>query len=1308
MTPTWNISDPGTDFIAKPAVRESFSGKTLLDLVLDNLRKSGMARRVLVRVGDRPDLIAKERSQFIREMKTKAREDVLRIVSARRGVTSFHNNPDGADEGTGATIVSREAKSIIAEDGGVSNVLLVASDLPTIPPRSIAELVRLHNREHNDVTVSMVVERDPSGHGRVVRYPLMFLGIHEGARTGPDTRGGTSGDLNARLVRGEIAVVRLPGARVPPKAPWAEYLVLQHDELEAIRRDGSVQVFHPLRGVVPGDMVKVDEALIISSRIDLRRGGGSVWDERSGHFLAIVEQSQIGDSAERRREISEVRVEGFEEPFSTDFLHSIRQRNVLCMVVTKRVFQRTIRDLDAPNYGRIVGLEGKQVIVANDLISRPDARIISVDGLQVDADLARSSISCVRLNGDAKGHYVLERHPGGEYYLPEVANKVAASAGRVGVFELPEGSAEGIDTRTDLRKLSGKMMNEYEHSLESQGVDVSSLSSFMISSGFSAKGIGRGTQLRGFVHLSGSVKLGTRASVEDSSVEGTPSRPTRVHSGARVIRSIVRNSVIGAGTVVEGSFLENARVPNGSVIKNERVVGKSRTSGETLYPSETEGSSSGLAEVNERELQVIEQLYGVTVHPGSRVHLDSGTRKLLSGLGEAMDVAGGSKQFISTGGEHLLRGALGLAAGNDSLSGVEFRLGPNAELAFRVVLCGPIDVGSGSVLENSVVKGSEIGKAALLRGATVENSRVESSPDKPSIVEGICVSRQVLERGYPHVMFLDVEPQLSPIKEWKRYFSSAGSERLLESFYGKDPQLCENRRKNILHLLDCAADSLGEDSAVIVVRIPGRVNLMGRHIDHRGGFVNSIAIPREVLLVARPRENDVVSVTNIDREYAAFSFSLRKDGPKRRIATIDEWRDWTQADLEERRGKGVGPDWSEYCRSSVYLQNHYLRKDGSAFRELRGADMVLSGDIPLSVGLSSSSAIVVGTFLALSALNSLEMSEERLIELCGDGEWFVGTRGGCGDHAAMVWAKRGKVCRIGFFPLSVSWANAPARLRTVICSSMVQARKISSAKDKFNEKVATYELASMLFLSRYPRFAPFLKRFRDMNPSTLGVDLSEFYRMLKALPVRATRAELLRALSTRKEDLEKLFREHKEPPEGYGIRGVALFGISECNRSRIACSVLSKHPEKFGLLMKISHNGDREVVHHKEGQERWVVPLDDAYLDTLARESRHGARGGTGLSMQSGYYGCGHERTDMLVDLALTVKGVLGAQLVGAGLGGCVVVLVREGSVNNLLNKLADSFYPSADSMKESVIVCVPAAGASVFRVPDRSETTVR
>jgi len=1301
MTPTWNISNPRTDFVAKPAVTESFSGKTLLDLVLDNIRESGVVKRVLVRIGDTPERITQEKSQFLKEMKAKAREDVLRVVARRKGVVIFHNNPDGADDGTGATILSKEAKRIIHEDRGANNVLLLASDLPTIPAKSIEGLVSFHNMRHDDVTVSEVIEEDPSGHGRVVRYPLMFLGVRERATAEAAGAGSTSEELNARLARGEIVVIELENAEVPPNAPWARYLVLQRRELEKIRLDGSVEIRHPLRGLIPGDALVVDETVIRHCAVEIEQGQKPVWDERSDHFLAIVEQSQIGVSTEQRKGTREVRVEGFEWPLSTDFLHSIRERNVLCMVVTREVSLKTIRDLDALNYGRVVKVNGTDVVVPNSRIFETADPVLSLGGLRISRDVARSTLNCVRLVDNPKGHYVLERHPDGEYYLPEVANAVRRLGGKVGIFRLAEGTASGMDTRTDLRALSGSLMRAYMRSLESTGVDVSSLSSLKIAHGFSRKRISERAKLRGFVHLSGATAIAADATIENSIVEATLGSRTVVRRGARVTDSIVRNSSMGVGSVVERSFLQNVTVPSGSLIRDKRIDHSGNAKeGAILETQRIDSLLSGSAEADERELQVIEQLYGVTVHPGTRVRLTSDSKKLLSELSEAVSAAGGSKRFIQVNAELLKTGTYSQILNDNSLSGITFCLGANTELVFRVGLLESTDIGAGCILENSVVRGSEIGTAALLRAAVVEDSRVESSAERPSRVEGLCVSGQVLEGGYPETTFLNVSSPLRPIREWKRYLSSAKSGSFLRSLYGKDPELSETRGRRIISLLDRASHSFGEDSEVIVVRVPGRVNLMGRHVDHRGGFVNPIAIPREALFVAKSREDSVVAVSNVDQGYAGFSFDLRASRPAHRMTSLAEWREWAQSNLEDRRRKGIGPNWSEYCKSSVYLQNYYLRKDGSALRELRGADMVMSGDVPMSVGLSSSSTIVVGTYLALSALNDLKMSEERFIELCGEGEWFVGTRGGMGDHAAIIWAKPGKVCHIGFFPLSVSWADAPPGIRVVVCNSMVQAAKISGAKDKFNEKVATYDLALMWLLSRRPRFVPRVKRFRDMNPATLGISLSDFYRMLKELPVRATRDELRAVLRAREEDLERLFREHAEPPEGYGLRGVALFGMSECERSRVACSVLTRSPAGFGLLMKVSHNGDREIVHLEEGQRRWTPPLDDAYLDALAKGAGRGAHGGPDLQKQSGYYGCGHEKTDALVDLALSVRGVLGAQLVGAGLGGSVAVLIRDNNVIDLLNVLSARFYGSSETMDDNVIVCVPVAGASVLRMP--------
>ncbi len=64
-------------------------------------------------------------------------------------------------------------------------------------------------------------------------------------------------------------------------------------------------------------------------------------------------------------------------------------------------------------------------------------------------------------------------------------------------------------------------------------------------------------------------------------------------------------------------------------------------------------------------------------------------------------------------------------------------------------------------------------------------------------------------------------------------------------------------------------------------------------------------------------------------------------------------------------------------------------------------DIVVSGNIPLAAGLSSSSSLVVGAAEATIAINGLETFPAQFVDLCGEGEWFVGTRGGSADHAAI-------------------------------------------------------------------------------------------------------------------------------------------------------------------------------------------------------------------------------------------------------------------------------------------------------------------
>ena len=73
---------------------------------------------------------------------------------------------------------------------------------------------------------------------------------------------------------------------------------------------------------------------------------------------------------------------------------------------------------------------------------------------------------------------------------------------------------------------------------------------------------------------------------------------------------------------------------------------------------------------------------------------------------------------------------------------------------------------------------------------------------------------------------------------------------------------------------------------------------------------------------------------------------------------------------------------------------------------LKGLNLAVAGDVPLAAGLSSSSTLVVAALEAALLLNGLEIPHEKKAVRCGEAEWYVGTRGGAGDHAAMLYAQR--------------------------------------------------------------------------------------------------------------------------------------------------------------------------------------------------------------------------------------------------------------------------------------------------------------
>ena len=211
--------------------------------------------------------------------------------------------------------------------------------------------------------------------------------------------------------------------------------------------------------------------------------------------------------------------------------------------------------------------------------------------------------------------------------------------------------------------------------------------------------------------------------------------------------------------------------------------------------------------------------------------------------------------------------------------------------------------------------------------------------------------------------------------------------------------------------------------------MPGRVNLIGDHIDYAGLDVLPAAIDRGVTLQVRPSRDGRVRVLG---------------GPD-----VPELRDFAIAETIAPWPQG---DWGNYVKAA-------LQGLVDAGREPTGFDALVTSDLPAAAGLSSSSAIVVGAALAALAGREGDIPRLELAALLADAEQYVGARGGGMDQAAILAGRAGYALRVSFTPLAVEPVPVPAEWRFVVAHRLVRAEKSSGARLAYNARREAVETA---------------------------------------------------------------------------------------------------------------------------------------------------------------------------------------------------------------------------------------------------------
>ena len=199
------------------------------------------------------------------------------------------------------------------------------------------------------------------------------------------------------------------------------------------------------------------------------------------------------------------------------------------------------------------------------------------------------------------------------------------------------------------------------------------------------------------------------------------------------------------------------------------------------------------------------------------------------------------------------------------------------------------------------------------------------------------------------------------------------------------------------------------------------MNLIGEHVDYCGLAVFPMAIPQAVWMLVRPRDDVKVRLVDCRGDFPPAEFDLE---PEIAPAPVGEWGNYPRASAQALVGR-VGP--------------------------LRGIDAALCSEIPSASGLSSSTALVVATALALLDRNDLPIEAGSLATLLAQGERYVGTQGGGMDQAIVLGARAGSAARVSFYPLRLEYVRVPDDWRFVVASSLLPARKSGPARRAYNQ-----------------------------------------------------------------------------------------------------------------------------------------------------------------------------------------------------------------------------------------------------------------
>jgi galactokinase len=488
----------------------------------------------------------------------------------------------------------------------------------------------------------------------------------------------------------------------------------------------------------------------------------------------------------------------------------------------------------------------------------------------------------------------------------------------------------------------------------------------------------------------------------------------------------------------------------------------------------------------------------------------------------------------------------------------------------------------------------------------------------------------------PNIKFSSISeiyPELSQLEQITRYKSLISS---FEKLYNRKPKF--------------------------IARSPGRVNLIGEHIDYAGFGVLPMAISRDLLIavdITNEEENDMkVRIANINEKYQSKSWEYEG---KEKIVEIK---------VEE----GVS-EWENYFKSGYKGILQHLSLDKSP----KGMYCLVDGSVPPGAGLSSSAAFICSVIIATCFANDVKSTKKTVTETAIIAERFTGMNAGGMDQTVSIFSLKDHALYIKFLP---SLTATPIKLPSVnpaivfvVANSLITSDKVITAPTNYNLRVVETKLAAYhLGKSLFNKPCENLKQVCDLYSNSEEVDIENLIK-----------------LSNYVDNI------YKNNQEGFTLEELST--LLNLKQDEINNKFIGKFPiraNKFQLYKRSKHvfeEASRVLKFYElclNGDKKENVVKE---LGNLMNESHKSCKE---------LFNCSCDELDELVKICLE-GGAFGSRLTGAGWGGCTVSLIYESDIDKFIRYITEKYYNvrfpnlSKDDLENVIFATRPGCGAAII-----------